>query len=100
MTSWLTTSAEDLPTVQNDSCAQESHPENHSFAQRLQEIRRQLEQLTSKGEEKLKIDDVGHWAASCFSASVLHYMLDTCAAGSCAKHIQSFSTTAILPVRH
>ena len=54
------------------------------FAQRLQEIRRQLEQLTSKGEEKLKIDDVGRWAAG----SVLHYMLDTCAvAGACSKHL-------------
>jgi hypothetical protein len=45
--------------------SQQSYPDSlHSFAQRLQEIRRQLEQLTSKGEEKLKIDDVGRWAAA------------------------------------
>ena len=84
--------------------SQQSYPDSlHSFAQRLQEIRRQLEQLTSKGEEKLKIDDVGRWAAAsvlqCFSASVLRDMLDTCVAGACSKHIifdQCHSTCSTL----
>ena len=56
MTSWLSTSAEDWQKVSPVAAVA-----RNVVIFLMQEIRRQLEQLTGKGEEKLKIDDVGSW---------------------------------------